>query len=434
MQVKKTDREKSQVELEITVPWEEWEKQFDAAVKSLSEKISVEGFRRGRAPRKVIERELGSQAVSVEAGERAIKNAYVRAVRNEKIPAIGAPQIKVKKMKEGEDLVFSATVAVVPKVEFAKGWRQALVKARQKAESENDKKVEDKEVEKELRRLAESRVKLNDVDRPAEKGDAVIIDFRVSRGNVPIEGGTGRDQAVVLGSGSFIPGFEEAIVGLRTGENKEVELKFPEKYHAKHLAGQSAKFAITVKKVQERNIPELNDEFAKSLGSRFDSLEDLRKSVREGMEQEVADKKRQAVRAALAEALAEQVKIDIPQVLIDQELQKMEEQSTQQFAASGLTLENVLEKMGKTKEDLHKEWLSQAEKRVKIGLSLEHLADELELEASADKIQAHINTLLMRYGTPEEAEKKVDIAAMYDYVKASLRQEEVFDYLEKMDS
>ncbi len=429
---KRTDKDGSQVELVITIPWEDWSKQIDVAIDAVGKNLKVQGFRKGKIPRNIVEREVGREGLVADGAERALKQAYAQAIGDEKISPIGAPDIDAQKVKEGEDFVFTATVSVVPTVEFKKSWRDKLTKFNKSQDGKKAETVTDEQIDAELNKLAQSRTRTEAVERAAADGDVAVIDFVVTVDNVPIEGGTSKNHPLVLGSGAFIPGFEEEVIGMTAGEQKTVKLSFPAEYHAKHLAGKPADFAVTVVRVEKRIVPEIDDKFAQSLGEQFKSLDDIKKNLREGLQHELDGKKQEESRSAVAEELEKYVDVAIPDVLVQQELSKMESRFSEQLGQSGMTLDDMLAKMSKTKDELLDEWRPQAIKRVTIGLALDQIFVDMELTVPQEKIQAQINTMLMQYGGLEEAQKKVDIAALYGYVKNSLQQEEVLEYLENL--
>ncbi len=434
MNVTVTDQEKSQKELAITVPAQEWAVEVDAAVAHFGAQIKVDGFRKGKVPKDVVIREVGKEALVAEAAERAIKKAYAQAVKQEKIKAIAQPTIKVTKLAEGNDLVFTATVAVLPEITLAKGYKKAIAKINaQNKKATVESVVDDAAVDAELQKLAQQRAENVLADRPAKKGDVAIIDFTVTVAGKEIDGGKGTDHPLVLGSNSFIPGFEDAVIGMVAGEEKMVTLPFPEKYHAKELAGKDAQFAITLKRVEERIVPTIDDVFAKSVLPQAKTVADLKKQIRSSMEAEKKNALRQSGREALAEELAKHVEGELPDQLIDNEIARMEEQFGQQLAQSGTNIDEMLKRLGKTKEELFKDWRPQAEKRAKIGLALDNIAQIEHVEPEKAKVEAEMQRMMQMYGGQKEAKENVDIAHLYDYTKAMLQQEAVFDYLEGID-
>ncbi len=434
MKITVTDKEKSQKEIEVVIPANVWESEIDSAVKKFGKHVKVSGFREGKVPKDVVIREVGKEAIIAEAAEIAIKKAYAELIKKEGIKAIGQPTINITKLAEGNDLVFTATVPVLPEISLSKKWRKEIAKVNAQNAKDSDIKIEDSAVEEEIEKMAQQRAENVAVDRPAKKEDVAIIDFTVKVDGVQIEGGVGKNHPLVLGSNSFIPGFEDAVVGMVVGQEKTVTLQFPEKYHAEHLAGKDAEFTITLNRVEERIVPEINDDFAQKVHPQSKTLNDLKKHMREGMLAEKKNHQRQAAREALAEELAKHVEGELPDQLIDNEIERMEQQFSQQLAQQGTNLDEMLERLKKTKEELIKDWRPQAEKRAKIGLALDYLADTEGIVPEKEKVEAEMQQMLAMYGGEDEAKKKVDLAHLYDYARAMLQQEAVFDYLEKIDA
>ena len=419
----------SKVRLNFSLSWSEWGSEKKATLQSLASKIKLEGFRPGKVPPAVAEKELGSETVLMETAERAIKKFYARALKERDLPAIGSPRVKLSRApQEGENLEFTVEVAVLPKVSLPENWRGKVKEAGRKALADFQETVDEQKVTEAIEKLAESRAEIKEVERPAREGDVVTIDFLVSREGVPVEGGRGKDQPLLLGSGAFIPGFEKAIEGMKKGESKKIKLSFPEKYHAKHLAGEEAEFEITVKKISERVIATIDDEFARSLGEKFTDLGVLRESVREGLEKELTEKKRDLVGRAVSEAVRELPEMEIPDVLSEAELSAMKEALHRQVAASGGDWQTLISEAG-GEEELSRQWRPEAIGRVKLGLILDHLAEKLELEPSNEEVGKHINAALAEYTRPVGEEKEPDIQTLYAQTKDKLRQEKAYEYL-----
>ncbi len=433
MDIAITDKEKSQKELTITVPADTWGKEMESVIAHFGAQMKVDGFRKGKIPKDVVMREIGKDAIVAEAAERAIKKAYARAIKEKDVKAIAQPTISIAKLAEGNDLVFTATVAVLPKITLAKDYKKKIAKENAKRAKEKV-AVDDKRVEEAMEKIAQQYAENVHVDRPARKGDVAIIDFIVEVDGAVIDGGTGKNHPLVIGSGAFIPGFEDAIVGMVTGEKKTIKLTFPKDYHAKDLAGKEATFTITLNRVEERIVPEIDDAFAQKVHPQSKTVNDLKKHICQNLEAEEKNEKKQKHREALAEILAQNVEGDIPEQLVDNELARMEEQFTQQLAQSGAKLDDVLKQIGKTKEELLKEWRPQAQKRAKIGLALDYIAETENIAPDKKKVEEEMQKMLALYGGDEEAKKKVDLAHLHNYAKAMLQQEAVFDYLEGIKS
>ncbi|EKE15594.1 MAG: hypothetical protein ACD_11C00125G0002 [uncultured bacterium] len=391
--------------------------------------MKVPGFRAGKAPRDIVEKKVGANVVLEEAAQKAIQGTYPEVLDKEKIEAIGQPKAEILKIAEGNEFEYKVVTAVVPEAEI-KDWRDKIKKVNKEYK---DKKVEvkDEDVEKELAQIAQSRVQLVPVEREAKDGDNVLIDFQVKRQGVPIEGGTSKNHPLLLGKGVFIPGFEENVIGMKAGEEKEFELTFPKEYHDKSLAGNPASFSVKLNVVQERKTPEISDAFAKSLG-KFENLEDFRKNLREGLAKDKKNELEEKKRAGYVEKLVESIKAELPEVLVHEELHRMIGEFEMQLSGMGITFEKYLEQIKKTKEEVEKEWRPQAEKRILAALALEKVAKEVEIEIPAEKIEAEINKTMAQYKNIKDVEKNIDLARLYNYVKGNLQNQEVFDMLERL--
>lgn len=419
---------KSQKSVSVTLSWEEWEPFMTHAIEAIAKKIKVEGFRPGKAPRDVVEREVGTDALLQEAADRAMQKQWEHLVKEHSWEVIGRPKGEITKVAEGNDLEFTIRFSHMPVVTLAKGWQKAVSKANASSAKQAP-KVEESAVQKDLERIAVGRAKLVTVARDARMGDAVIVDFQVFRDGVAVENGSGNRHPIVLGSGVFVPGFEEALVGMRDGDEKKFTLTFPKEYHDKALAGQPAEFHAVMHEVQERNIPVLDDAFAQSLGT-FDTLDALKTSVREGMEEEERRKTKENTRAAITEVLAANVNADIPDVLLEEELHSMVHNLESQLSMTGTDLEGYLTQIKKTREDLEKDWKPQAEKRILSGLAIGAIVKEREIEASAEEIETEMNKTLARYKNLKDAEKKANMQKLYGYAKNVVVSEKAFEYLE----
>ncbi len=423
----------SQVEMKVTLAWDEWKKECDHAAEHVAKEVKVSGFRPGKAPRAIIEKRYGKGVVLHEAVEHAVSHAYERALIQEHIEAIGKPDTKLESaIKEGEPLVFTVVTAVIPEVTIADTWKKSVKKASQ----EHKKKeatliVEPKEIEDELKRLALMRAKFITVNRPAALEDSVEVDFEVRVNGVIIEGGKSEKHALVLGKGVFIPGFEEMIVGMKEGEEKTFTLSFPDDYHAKHLAGNPAEFHVKLRLVQERDIPVLDDAFAKGLGA-FESLEDLQKKISEGMLEEKRLHFKEEGRTALLDALVADTVIDFPEILVEEEQNRMASEFQLQIENMGMPFEQYLERVGKSLDALKQDWIEQAKKRLAAGLILEKLAQEDQIEVDSKDVEHEMNIILQQYKRVQDAEKNIDLERLYTATRGRLRNEKVFEMLEKL--
>ncbi len=415
------------VEMTITLPWEEWSKNLSEAVGHLSKEVRVEGFRKGKAPRRIIEQKVGAGMVLAEAAEHAVKHSYPNAVKEEKLDVIGHPDVKLGTVKEGEPLTYTVMTAVVPTVTMS-DWRDDLKKVNAKRAAGVE-TVSAEEVDNELDRLAKMRAAFIVVDRAAKNGDTVEIDFDVLVDGVPIEGGSAKNHPLVLGSGAFIPGFEEALIGMKAGEDKTLTLPFPKEYHAKHLAGRDATFSVGVKKVSMEEKPELTDAFAVTVGN-FKNMAELRKNIEEGIAEEKKMKAKETHRSNLLDALVAKTDIEFPDVLIHDELGRMLREFQSQVMMMGLDFAEYLKHAKKTEEELMKDWEPQAKKRLSASLVLEQIARDEHIEVKSEEVEAEMNRALQYYRSTKDAEKKVDMGELYRSAQGRLRNEAVFEMLE----
>ncbi|MFA7319135.1 MAG: trigger factor [Parcubacteria group bacterium] len=421
---------KSQIEFEVSIAPADWEKYLDVAAAEASEEIKIAGFRPGKAPRNLVEQKIGKAAIFNVAAEKAVKASYIDIITKEKLDVIGSPKIEVLEGEEGKELKYKAIAAVMPKVEVKESYVKGIKKINEEFKNKTP-KVADEELELELEKLANSRVQLVTVMREARKNDNVEIDFQVLVGGVPIENGTSKKHNLIIGRGVFIPGFEEQVIGMREGDEKEFELSFPESYHKKDLAGKPAAFKVKMNLVQERKTPELTDEFAAGLG-KFKDLEDLKRNMREGMEHENEHKIKEERRASYLDEIIKHTKSDLPEILLTEEVRKMEDEMEHQLSSMGMNLDQYLEQLKKTKAELRKDWEPQAVKRVMSALVLKEAAQMQDIVADTTEVEAEMNKTLQYYKGVKDMEKNIDMERLYTYSKGILENEKVFEYLEKL--
>jgi len=294
----------------------------------------------------------------------------------------------------------------------------------------NKQSVRDEEVKKSLDFLQKSRAKTITVNRPAQMGNRLEIDFEVRNNGVKVENGTSKNHPLILGENRFLPGFESQLEGLSAGQEKEFSLKVPQNWPDKRVADKNLECKVKVNLVQERILPEINDEFAKSLGS-FSSLEALEKSIGEGLLEEKEIKERQRMQMELIEKIANDSKIQVPEVLIEEELERMINELKFSISGFGLDFETYLKEIKKTPEELKKEWRKQAENRVRISICLKAIAAKENIEATDEEAEEKINEELKHYSSIEEVKKDIDLKTLREYTKEVLRNEKVLGLLIK---
>ncbi len=424
MEIKKLP--KSQIEILLAVPAPELEKFLDMAAEELSKEIKIDGFRPGKAPRNIVEQKLGSEKVLAHGAEKAVRKSYVDSITKNKIEAIGEPKITITKIAPGNDLEFKVVVSVMPEITL--GNHRKDVKNIKKEKRVG---VSEKDVDSELNNLARSRAKLITVNRPARVGDRVEIDFEAQIEGKTIEGGVSKNHPLTIGENYFIPGFEDKLIGMKEGEEKTFELPFPSDYHKKELAGKPATFKVRISLVQQKELPKIDDEFAKNLG-KFENLEKLKANLKEGMEAEKEKKNQEKWRTEAIEEIVKSSQMEIPDILVNGELDKMMVEFEQNIAQMGMAMETYLSNLKKSKEDLQKDWQEPAAKRVKAALVLREIAEAESITVESQEIEEEMNKVIAYYKNMGSLEKNIDMERLYNYTKGVLLNEKVFQLLENL--
>lgn len=400
MDYKKKEVEKNKFEYTIVVPADMIKQCHDKAVESLGRNAKVPGFRKGHVPMEVLERAIDPARVADVEINEAVNATLVELIEKEDIQPLDQPVINLTKYVPSQTIEYTATIEVVPPVKLAD------VKKLETKRPEV--KVADKEVNEVIERLRTNAAEKTSVDRAAKKGDEVIIDFTGLLNGKEFAGGKAKDYELKLGSGAFIPGFEEGIEGHKAGEEFDVNVTFPEEYGAKELAGQKSVFKVKLNKVNELKLPELNDEFAKGIAPDFKNMDDLKKDVRKNLEQSQEAESRQKFEDDLLSELAEKSNVDIPEVLVKDQLPQMEQQFTQGLMYRGLDLDGYLSQKGMTKEEWEKKELRPAaEKRVRNSLVISQFAKDNHIEVTAEEIKDYRDKILDRY-TNENIRKQFE--------------------------
>ncbi len=417
---------KSQIELDFELTAEEFAPFVEKAVSNLSQNVKIEGFRPGKAPRNLIEQKVGSAALYEEAAELAVKKTYVAAVLEKNLNVIGRPEIQILKLAPGNPFNYKAKAAVLPEIKLP-DCKTIAAETKSRAKPAD---VPEKEVISAIESLRKSRAKNSAADREAKTGDFCEVDFEARHGGVKIENGESKNHPLVIGGKEFIPGFEENLVGMKTCEEKTFSLKAPDDYFKKEYAGKVLDFKVKMNAVFERVLPELNDEFAKGLG-KFENLEQLKKSVKEGLLAEKEKKEKDRLRMEILEKISEKTDMELPDILIESEKEKMAHELEHSVEKFGLNLETYLAQIKKTMDDLKKDWQKDAEKRAKAALILREIAAKERLAPTEEEIAEKINETLEYYHSAEDVAKKIDPAAVRDYIEGQLKNEKVFEFLEK---
>ncbi|KYG91618.1 MULTISPECIES: trigger factor [Metasolibacillus] len=392
MSVKWEKQEGNQGLLTIEVPAEKVNKALDEAFAKVVKQINVPGFRKGKMPRPMFEKRFGVEALYQDALEIIIPDAYANAIDEAGIEPVDFPEIDgTENFAKGEDFTFTATVTVKPEPKL--GDYKGLEVTKLPIEV-TDEEVE-AQIEAELAKKAELEIK---EDEAIVEGDTAVIDFEGFVGDEAFEGGKGSDYPLEIGSGSFIPGFEEQLVGVKAGEEKDVVVTFPEEYHAAELAGKEATFKVTVKEVKTKVLPELDDEFAKELDSEVESVEALRAKIKETTAAQKEADSEAALRDELVEKAAENAEIDIPQAMINSEVDRMVQEFEQRLQMQGMNLELYYQFSGQNEAALREQMTADAESRVRVSLTLEAIAAAEKIEVSEEDIKAELEKMSAQFG------------------------------------
>jgi len=410
--------QKSQIEILVEIPTEEFKKFYDETIFSLGEDLEVKGFRKGKVPKEILEKEIGQERIFKEAVEVAIRKNYLKAILENKIEAISQPKIEILSSKEG--LIFKALISVLPEIILPDYKKIASEIKRQEIS------ITKEEIEESLIQLQKSRAKFIFENRPAKKEDFVEIEFQSPK----IEGGLKRKDSFILGQGHLIPGFEENLEGMNPGEEKEFSLRFPESHFQKEFAGNLINFKVKMNSVQKVELPEINDEFAKSLG-KFESFNNLKENIKEGLiaEKEIAENQR--VRQEILAKITEKSSLEIPKVLIETEKNRLlEDLKGRIFEIFKISFSDYLNKIKKSEEEIKNSFSPQAEERIKNSLILREISNREKIEVSEEEIKGEINQFLKNY--PIEKAKELDLEKLKIYYEEVIRDEKTFRLLESL--
>ncbi|MBZ9572802.1 trigger factor [Patescibacteria group bacterium] len=412
----------SKIEILFEIPWQEFLPYLDEAAQKLSKDLEFKGFRQGKAPREVVEREIGEGKILATAAELIIKEKYPEFVFEKKLEVIGVPRVEILKLAPKNPFCFKAKIDVLPEIKLP-DYKKIAAEVEKKEVS-----VKEKEAEDALNWLQRSRAKFKDSDREAKGGDFLEIEYsspQIERGKVFQDG-------FLLAKGHFVPGFEENLQGMKKGEEKEFTIPFPKDYFKKDLASKNINFKVKLKKVQLMELPELNDDFARSLG-KFENLEDLRKNLKEGIKKEKEIGETQKRRGEILEKIAQNSDFEIPQVLLDLEKDKMMEALKQKIARDLKTsFSDYLKKIQKTEKEVKDSFSSQAQKRVKDLLVLREIGRKEEIKVSEKEIEEAVNGFLKNYPGVNQAREKIDLDRLKEYYRGIIYNEKVFQILENL--
>lgn len=372
--------------LTVEVESERFDSALDEAFKKVVKDVSIPGFRKGRVPRKIFEQRFGVEALYEDALDIILPGAYSDAVEETGIEPVDQPEIDIEQIEKGKNLIFKAKVTVKPEVKL--GQYKGL-----EVEDINT-EVTDEDVENELKALQERNADLVAIeDGEVQKGDMAIIDFEGFVDGEAFDGGKAENYSLEIGSGQFIPGFEDQLIGVKTGEEVEVNVEFPDDYHAEDLAGKPATFKVKVHEIKRKELPELDDEFAIDVDDEVETLDELKEKIKERLintrEQDAENRKKDI----LVEQAIENAEIDVPDVMINNETDRMIRELEQQLQSQGMNLDLYYQFTQTDEDSLREQFRTDAEKRVRMNLTLEAIAKEENIEVTEDEIKEEIEKM-----------------------------------------
>lgn len=414
------------VELTISLGTEELKAAEQVALTKLAKEVKIEGFRKGKAPLELVAAQVDQTILGQETLENALSKAVAEAFLKEDIKAIDRPEVDVKKFIPGTELEFTATTEIMPKVELG-DYKNLKVK-------KDTVEVSKEEVSETIDRILKNFAEKKKVDRESKNGDEVIIDFLGKKDGVAFDGGKAEKFPLELGSKSFIPGFEEGLIGKKAGDEISLDLEFPKDYHAKDLAGAKVVFEVKIHEVRENALPEINEEFLSKLGE-FKTKEEFEKQIEEDLKIQKQAESDEKFKDKLVKKLAEVSKVPVPEILLEDQKQSIELDMQQNLMYSGLSLEDYLERMGKTREEwLEKDVKEAAEMRVKSGLALAELSKVEKVESSLEELDTRIAQLKEQYGNSKEIAKQLSSDDVRRNLANQILTEKTIDLLVKFNS
>lgn len=393
------EKKDQQVVLEVTVPAEDLAKAYDKAAKKVAQKVNIPGFRKGKAPLKVLERAVGKDYILQEAGEAIISETLPKALEEQNIDIVARPEIEDMKLELGQDVVYKAAVTPKPEVELGE-YKGIQI---EKFSTE----VSDEDVQQQLVSMLDRQADMVEAEEGAavENGNFITLDFKGTVDGVAFQGGESKDYPLEVGSNSFIPGFEEQLVGMKVGEEKNVNVTFPEEYHSEELKGKAAVFACKVNSIKKKVLPALDDEFAKK-ASTFQTLDELKADLRQKLEKSAASRAESNKREAALAKVCENAKVDIPAVMIENRVESMIQQMALNLESQGMKLEQYLQYAGMDITKLRENYKASAENNVKLDLVLEAVAKAEGVKVEAEDLDKEIEAMAVSYGaTPAQVKK-----------------------------
>ncbi|ARI76902.1 trigger factor [Halobacillus mangrovi] len=421
MSAKWEKQEGNQGTLTVEVPASEFDKALDQAFQKVVKQVQVPGFRKGKVPRKLFESRFGVESLYQDALDIILPQAYTEAVEETGIEPVDRPEVDVKEIEKGKDLVFTAEVTVKPEVKLGE-YKGLEVE-------ELSTEVTDEDVQNELKQMQEKQAELVVKEEgEVEDGDTVVMDFEGFVDGEAFEGGQADNYSLEVGSGSFIPGFEEQLVGKKAGEEVDVTVTFPEEYHAEDLAGKEATFKVKIHEVKGKELPELDDEFAKDVDEDVESLDELTKKTRERLEEQKKTEADNHKRDSLVQQASENAEVEIPEAMTQTELDRMVQEFEQRLQMQGMTKDMYFQFTGQDEDALREQMKEDAAKRVKTNLTLEAISEAENVEVSDEDVNAELENMASMYQT-DVAQLTQMLGGNTDMIKEDLKVRKAIDVL-----
>lgn len=412
---------KNEVKLTFTVEAEKFEEAMKKVYTKTAKYFNIPGFRKGKAPMQLVERQYGSEIFYEDAFNELAADVYDEGIKESKVEAVSKPNIDIVQMEKGKELIFTATVQTKPEVKLGKYKGIEIKKI--------EYNVSDEEIDHEIGHMAEKNSRLVSIeDRPVESGDITVIDFEGSVDGVPFEGGKAEGHELEIGSNTFIPGFEDQIIGMKIDEEKDINVKFPDEYFSKDLAGKDAVFKVKLHEIKKKELPTIDDEFAKDV-SEFDTLKELKTSIKERLTAENEKKEKYETEEEAIKTVCENTDIDIPNGMIEVEIDNMVKDIETRLSYQGLKLEQYLQMLGKTEEEMRKEFEEQATRSVKSRLVLEAIVVAEKLEASEDEVTEKVKEMAKQYNKDEK--ELLENEQLKSYLAESMKTEKAIEFIVK---
>ena len=418
IKIEKTDNT-NELKLEFIIEAEKFENAMKDVYKKNAKYFTIPGFRRGKAPYNIVEKQYGKEIFYEDAFNEVVPPVYDEEIKNNNIEAVSRPDIEIKQMEKGKDLIFTAVVQIKPEVELGKYKGIEIKKI--------EYNVSDKDIEDELNKMAEKNSRLVSVeDRAVKKDDIAVIDFEGFVDDKPFDGGKAENYELTIGSNTFIPGFEDQIIGMKIDEEKDINVKFPDEYFSKDLSGKDAKFKVKLHEIKVKELPKIDDEFAKDV-SEFETLSELKNNIKEKFEKNNEEKQKSETEDEAIKAVCDNVNIDIPSGMIETEIDRMLEDMEGRLRYQGIGLDQYLQIIGKTRDEMRKEYEETAKESVKSRLVLEKIAEKENIVPEEKQIKEKLDEFAKEYNRTEEELR--ENKELVDFIEKNLKLQNTIKFI-----